>query len=184
MARLFVAVDLPHVAISALAAVQPANAPGMRLVAPEQMHITLHFIGVAETDRMANALIGLASPAFALSISGVGRFRSAGGNVTLWAGISDCAELQRLHADVAAALAVVGFQPEARPYTPHITLARCKPDAAAIVVDEFLSRHADFGLAAVPITRFGLYSSEFVGGVPVYRCERAFPLVAGRGGSA
>jgi 2'-5' RNA ligase len=184
MARLFVAVDLPSVAKTALVAIQPANASGVRLVALSQVHITLHFIGAAEVDRMANALAGLASPAFTLSIEGVGQFRSASGNVTLWAGISDSPGLLRLHADVGAALEVAGFQPETRPYTPHITLARCKLDAADSVADDFLSRHADFALASVPISAFGLYSSEFVGGAPVYRCEKAFPLVAGHGGSA
>lgn len=184
MARLFVAVDLPPVATSALVAIQPSIAAGVRLVAADQMHITLHYIGVADIDRMATALSGVESPAFDLTIKGVGQFRSANGDVTLWAGISNCVELMRLHADVAAELAGEGFQPEARPHTPHITLARCSPDTATAVVDDFLSRNAELALPPVPIAAFGLYSSEFVGGVPKYRCERAFPLITPRDESA
>jgi hypothetical protein len=46
------------------------------------------------------------------------------------------------------------------------------------VVDEFLSRHAVISVPAVPVARFGLYSSASVGNAPVYRCERSFPFLA------
>jgi 2'-5' RNA ligase len=86
------------------------------------------------------------------------------------------AALLRLHAAVAAALAAEGFQPEARPYTPHITLARCEPGVPAGVAAEFLDRHRAFALPPFPTTEFGLYSSARAGDAPVYRREQSFPL--------
>ena len=80
MTRLFVAVELPNVVTSALVAIQPPNSPDVRLVAPDQMHITLHYIGVAEIDRMTTALHGLAAPEFALSMKGVGQFQASSGD--------------------------------------------------------------------------------------------------------
>src|SRR5690242_14294019 len=127
MTRLFVAVDLPDTVKHALVAIQPSVSPGVRPAKSEQMHVTLHFIGDAESDRIADALSAVAEPAFSLAMKGVGQFRSRDRALTLWAGIGECPGLQRLHVSVAAALATSGFRPETRPFSPHVTLARCKP---------------------------------------------------------
>jgi RNA 2',3'-cyclic 3'-phosphodiesterase len=173
MPRLFVAVDLPTAATASLVALQPAARPDVRLAAPDQFHLTLHFIGEADIERIADALSTVAFPAFSLTLQGVGQFPSAGGAVTLWVGVQESSELLELHTAVAAALADEGFRPEARRYTPHITLARCDPGVPAELVDAFVARHAKFALE-MPIVGFSLYSSEFVGDAPVYRCLRSF----------
>jgi 2'-5' RNA ligase len=176
--RLFVAVGLPTAAAAELAVIQPPRIAGVRLAKPGQMHLTLHFLGPANVERTAAALRAVEAPAFPLKIEGVGRFLSAGGVVTLWAGVRESAELLGLHAAVVAALAAEGFQPEVRPYTPHITLARCESGVPAGVVADFLDRHRAFALPGLPATGFGLYSTAFVGDAPVYRRERSFPLLA------
>ena len=176
MPRLFVAVGLPTSITTALARLQPPPSAGIRLTPPAQMHLTLHFLGEANLERMASALERATVPAFSLAINGLGRFSSAGGAVTLWAGVRATPELLAAHAAVAAALASEGFQPEARPYTPHITLARCAPEAPPGTVEAFLAQHAGISLPAVPVTTFGLYSSRSLADVPVYECERSFPL--------
>ena len=178
MPRLFVALGVPAAAAAELTLIQPPRVAGVRLAEPGQMHLTLHFLGPADVERTAAALRAVEAPAFALEIEGVGQFPSAGGAVTLWAGVRASAGLLGLHAAVAAALAAEGFQPEARRYAPHITLARCEPGVAAGVVAEFLDRHRAFALPGFPATEFGLYSSASVGGAPVYRRERSFPLLA------
>jgi 2'-5' RNA ligase len=175
MPRLFVALDLPRAAALELAAIQPSPAAGVRLPQSEQMHLTLHYLGEFEVEPVASALQGVRVPPFALEVAGVGRFVSADGAVTLWASVRLTGPLRSLHEAVAGTLKGTGFQPEARPYTPHITLARCEPLAAG-VGDELLSRQVDFALPGVPVTEFGLYSSSWVDGVPVYRRERAFAL--------
>ena len=81
-------------------------------------------------------------------------------------------------------MAGAGFRPEARAYTPHVTLARCESGVARGVADEFLARHAGFSLPNVPAEGFRLCSSEFAGGAPVYRVERSFRPRAGAGGTA
>lgn len=182
MPRLFVAVDLPAAVAAKLARNQPPPMAGIRRVEPSQMHLTLHYIGEANIEPMAAALREVAVPAFSLALEGVGQFHSAGKAVTLWAGVRYSAELLELHAAIAAALAVAGYRPEARRYSPHITLARCKPLVPAGVVAEFLVRHAAFALPGVPVAAFGLYSSTLVGDAPVYRRERAFPLLLAEGG--
>jgi 2'-5' RNA ligase len=176
MPRLFVAVDLPAAAATKLVTLQPSPSAGIRLVTPGQMHLTLHYLGDADIERMAAALRTVAVPAFSLVFEGVGQFPSAGGATTLWAGIRESAELLRLHAAVATALAGEGYQSESRRYMPHVTLARCGPEVPTSQVDEFLARHAAFSMSAGPVAGFGLYSSTFAGDAPLYRCERSFRL--------
>src|SRR5262245_12658988 len=108
MPKLFVAVDLPAAVTAELALLQPPRTAGVRLVKPDQMHLTLHYIGKAGARRMAAALQAVAVPALPLAFEGVGHFPSAGGAVTLWAGVQESAELLGLHAAVAAALAGEG----------------------------------------------------------------------------
>jgi 2'-5' RNA ligase len=134
-----------------------------------------------DAERVTAALAAVAIPEFTLTLAGVGRFSSADGEVTLWAGVREQPALLELHAAVAAALAGEGFRPEARRYTPHVTLARCGPEVPGIVMEQFLARHAGFVLSDVPALRFGLFSSSFVEGVPVYRIKQSFPLIPSGG---
>jgi 2'-5' RNA ligase len=176
MPKLFVAVDLPPEVTAELADLQPPRMTGIRLARPNQMHLTLHFIGSANLERTATALHNVVVAPFPIAFEGVGQFPSSGGATTLWAGVQPGAELLELHAAVATALAAQGFRPEARPYTPHVTLARCGPKVATRVVEDFLARHWSFSLPAIPIVSFGLYSTVSIRDVPVYRREQIFPL--------
>ncbi len=178
MPKLFVAITLPADVTAELALLQPPRIAGIRLVKQNQMHLTLHFLGQAGIERSAEALQAVDVAAFQLTIQGVGLFPSAGGAVTLWAGVAASAELLELHTAIAAALAGEGFRPESLPYTPHVTLARCGPGVRAGVIEEFLTQGERFSLAAVAITGFGLYSSTLVDDAPVYRRERSFELLA------
>lgn len=176
MPRLFVAIDLPPDVTAQLARVQPAPLPGVRLATANQMHLTLHFLGETELDRAVAALLTVNERAFALTIAGVGHFASSKGESTLWAGIRENADLLRLHGAVGAALATIGFCPEARRYTPHITLARCGPDVPSKLVSEFLKRHADLVVPNVHVDRILLYSSVVQSDASFYLRQQEFQL--------
>lgn len=178
MPKLFVAVALPTPATDALTRLQPPPETGIRLAAADQMHLTLNFIGEADADRVIDALQDVRFPVFTLTLGGVGQFPSAGGDVTLWAGVRDAGKLSELHQAVAAALTLKGFSTEARPYHPHVALARCEPSVSGTVVETFLSMHAGFRLSPVPVAGFWLYSSSFVGNAPVYHRQRRFDFGA------
>lgn len=180
MSRLFVAIDLPPDVAAMLARLQPPPGAGLRLSGREQMHVTLHFIGAADTARTAAALRAVRAQPFAFRLAGLGRFRARDGSHTLWAGVESNAALLALHAAVGAALSRTGFQSEARAYAPHITLARCKPQVPARLLDEFLAQGATLDLPEVAVRGFALYSSITGGAGPQYTQEQWFPL-AGRG---
>lgn len=177
MPRLFVAIDLPEHAKRALASIQPAPDPSIRLVHQDQMHLTLHFVGEADLESISSQLRKVGGRPLPLQIRHLGRFYSAEATI-LWAGVERSAQLASLHKALAIALMEAGVKVESRPYQPHITLARCGPNIPAAVIHDFVGEHADFSFPEFVAGAFRLYSSELTPSGPVYRMEREFALAA------
>lgn len=142
MIRAFVAVELNQELRQAIGRVQaqtkerlmkrlPTDAR-IQWVRPESIHLTLKFLGdIAErrVDEMRHALaatIGSASR-FTVEVGGLGVFPDHRAPRVLWIGLADASHrLSRLAADIDSALTALGFAPEGKPFTPHLTLARIK----------------------------------------------------------
>ena len=142
MARLFTGIGLPSPVVHQLAALQPLPMPGMKLVKPEQMHLTLHFIGEGDVDLYRLALEGLRVPGFTMTIDTLGQFANRQGTI-LWAGIREVPELMLLHKTMETALVSVGYRPERRAYHPHLTLARCDHRVPRKVVEAFVAQRLE-----------------------------------------
>jgi 2'-5' RNA ligase len=126
--RLFVALVPPAEALAELAAAVDAlpDTPGVRWTRTEQWHVTLAFLAEVD-DRTRDALVErLARVArrcapLTLALAGGGRF----GSQVLWTRVDgDRAALRRLVDGVRAAARRCGLPTDARPYRPHLTLAR------------------------------------------------------------
>ncbi|MCA9824435.1 MAG: RNA 2',3'-cyclic phosphodiesterase, partial [Dehalococcoidia bacterium] len=64
---------------------------------------------------------------FNLELSNIGTFGGREGLRTMWVGIAgDVLRLEAMVRDVNRALSVVGFEPERRPFRPHLTLGRVR----------------------------------------------------------
>lgn len=130
--RIFVALSLPQTAVDMLCAVQDRlleSGSGGRLVPPENMHITLRFLG--ELDSAATAtLCDIVQEQFAhfpaplISMDGVGAYVRTGGD-TVYAHLGGNFDaIVDAHKKLTRALQEVGIQPDLRPFSPHITLIR------------------------------------------------------------
>ena len=181
MPRYFIALPLPDEARDRLVAIQPPAVPGMRILAREELHLTLHFLGeVAANDieRLRAAVATIRMNAFTIGLNGVGMFPSERHAKVLWAGVEAKANLVVLHGLIGLALTdAIGFRPEARPYSPHITLARLDEPAPSDVVDRYLDENEGFAVPSVRLDRFALYSSRLADNVPKYQEEAVFPLI-------
>jgi 2'-5' RNA ligase len=178
MARLFVALIIPDELGPLLTAVRPTGLAGVELVEPDQMHVTLHFIGDAEfarAERIRQSLSGLRFDPFALTVRGVGQFPPDESAKCLWAGLQPDPALTALHRDIGVALAPTGFTPETRPYHPHITLAWVRAFVPPGVIASYLQRHRDVEIATLTVTRFALYSSDPSSTGSHYSIVQSFP---------
>jgi RNA 2',3'-cyclic 3'-phosphodiesterase len=131
-ARLFVGLELPATAGQALVRWrmnQLHQLAGARLVEPEALHVTLCFLGqqeVAEVDRIAGACLGvrvLREPELAI---GAPVWLPARHPRVIAVELRDSHNaLSEIHATLSQALHGGGwYQPESRPFYPHVTIAR------------------------------------------------------------
>lgn len=174
MQRLFTALSLPEKTAEQLSILQPVAGGPVRAVETAQLHITLHFIGQADTSKLADILRQVQAPAFSLQIEGLGKFE-ANGAFVLWAGVQKNEGLMTLYQKIAAVLSAHGYPGVSMNYIPHITLARCKNGTPNSLDDKFLNQ-AMPPFKPLTMTEFGLYSSNLYNGKPIYRCERTFSL--------
>lgn len=128
--RLFVGLDIEpaiHAGISRFLASLKAQAPEVKWVRPESLHVTLKFIGEVREDRAAQikkALASVSAGAPTITFSGTGFFPNARAPRVFWVGVNADDKLAELARKVDETVAAVGFDREKNAYKPHLTLAR------------------------------------------------------------
>jgi 2'-5' RNA ligase len=144
--RLFVALEIPEAVRRELArrvAGLRERLPRARWVDPEMVHLTLLFLGETPDDQVPNLAAKLREafakhPPMTLRLSGGGTFPPKRPARVAWVGMEAPEELAAVQADaVAAAVEAVGFEPETRPFTSHVTLARCEPNWPRDAAEKF-----------------------------------------------
>jgi 2'-5' RNA ligase len=133
--RVFIAVPLPLELKAQLTALQgkfrplPLEAAWVR---DTGLHLTLKFLGEVDASHMGpiascmTATVQRYHP-FSVTLCGVGVFPHESSPRVLWVGIEDETEcLRQLQQTLEAELAQIGYLPDDRPFTPHLTLARLK----------------------------------------------------------
>jgi len=179
MIRLFVGIELPSGVTDRLHGLG-GGIPGVRWVAPENIHLTLRFIGDFEDTIFADvddALGRVTGPAFDLEITGAGEFSRGRHPVMIWAGIAPNPALAGLQRRIEASLVKAAFPPEGRRFIPHVTLARVKDGARARArVWEFVAGNALLRLRSFPVKHFTLFSSHLGHREASYTAEAAYPL--------
>jgi 2'-5' RNA ligase len=177
MIRLFVGLALPEDIVDRLGDLAEGLS-GARWIAPENLHMTLRFIGSVdnrEASDIDEALSRVSVPAFSLHLKGLGFFGKASKPHNLWIGAEPEPTLTRLQAKVERALQMSGCEAEGRKFKPHITLARFK-NGVPKRFQEYLSRHALADLPPFTVSEFLLYSSFLTPAGSLYQVEARYPL--------
>ena len=163
MLRLFLAVDLPEAQRRQIAALCD-HVTNARWTKPEQLHITLRFMGKtpeAALPEIRRRLSEIRWPALELSLAGVGVFpegaRPANTRV-LWLGLRGAEALSALKSALDRCLAGVAPPEEKIGFSPHLTLARFprRPDST---LDRFLDTNRGFRTAGWRVHCIQLYKS-------------------------
>ena len=132
--RAFLAVELPAEIKATLARVATSlrneGIRGVRAVDPEGVHLTLKFLGSTRAELIDAVLEAVGRkagdlPPFAVETGAVWAFPSEGAPRIIWVGIDgNLSRLDALQTAVSDASATLGFEPESRRYSPHLTVAR------------------------------------------------------------
>lgn len=176
------AVDPPEEARADLAAaVAPLrDLPGApRWTAPRRWHLTLLFLGAVPEECVA-PLVGAAAPAVGaapamdLRLAGGGRFGSLRRPQVAWAGLDgDVQALVVLAARLADAARGLGLPVEDRPFRPHLTLGRWRPQEPAD--GSVTDRLAGYRGPAWPVTEVRLQESR-LGPTPTHETLVSWPV--------
>lgn len=162
---------------------EPPPGDAVRRIAPADMHLTLHFLGRAETGVVSRALRPVRGTQLDIRLGRPGHFALRGRKTVLWIGVEPTPSLLALHTTLGAALGAAGFEPESRPYVPHITLARLGPKAPRDLVPAFERQATAGGPAGFTAERFALFASETAPEGARYRVLESFPLEPNPGGA-
>jgi 2'-5' RNA ligase len=134
--RSFIAIELSDHARSELKRLQDrlrdiAPPKTVRWTTPKNIHLTLHFLGdlpLDHAEKVSHTLrdVAVAHAPFTLNLSNLGCFPSTRRPRIVWVGLSGETEaLVNLHRELGERLKQgIGFQPESRPYSPHLTIGR------------------------------------------------------------
>jgi len=140
-------------------------------VAPNNLHITLRFLGDQTEEQLAGVVPALEEAAegvapFTLTLRGLGAFPGPEHPRTLWVGISEGAtEVRRLQARVAEALERLGVPLEVRHWQAHVTIGRVTEQRrmrreGVAELRSAIIRGATTNFGPVPVTAISLMRSD------------------------
>ncbi len=189
--RTFVAVELSDDLKHELRGAQKQlkSAPGaftVRWVEPDNMHLTLKFLGNVPRSRveeLGDALAPISELApFSLNAEGLGCFPSVRRPNVVWVGLGGPVDrIEALARQVDDVLAAKGIEREARPFSPHLTLGRVNRDARPAdraMLGDAIQKFPRVVYGAVPVDAVHLIQSDLRPGGPVYTILRTVRLGA------
>ncbi len=163
---------------------------GVRWVNSNDLHLTLKFFGgiTAREIGVIRAAVGevtVHAAPLALTACQLGVFSNTKKPRVIWLGLQgDVAPLNRLQRDIDVRLAGCGFDIEARPFRPHLTLGRLKAPQTLSGLEDFVAQGAEFAAGSFVTSELVLMKSELTPQGAVHTALERFPLRAFRGAEA
>ncbi len=183
--RTFVALDVGPEARGGLArwmAELGPRLPGFKWVEPENLHLTLRFLGETPAERLPALREALAAAAqvapFELVVRGAGAFPDAAAPRVLWAGVEATAALAALQRRVEEAVAPLGWPPEPGRFLPHVTVARARAVRRRPELAPHLAAVAGRVWGRVEVREVLFLRSTLTPRGPLYEPLGRFPLIS------
>lgn len=163
------------------------DVPRASWLRPDAMHLTLSFLGETDPEllpRLHRELAGAcaAGAPLALRLHDVGAFPPRGKARVLWTGLAapggePCAALAALRSEVGRAVfRAASVEPDARPFHPHVTLARCRQPWPRDAVESFRASFGEPPAATFTVRQGTLFESELHPAGARYRVVGTYPL--------
>jgi 2'-5' RNA ligase len=186
--RCFIAIDIEEKIRKALGDIQKqliektdVRKGEVKWVKPDNIHLTLKFMAdiddeqVAEVSEIAKQ-IALAHKSFDIDVESVGTFGGRSIKV-VWVGIGKGVEaLKALQKDLEEQLAEMGYPPEEREFSAHLTLCRVVSQRAGFKLVETAKQLEHFKLGTVNANALCFYQSQLTPQGPVYTLLDSFKL--------
>jgi RNA 2',3'-cyclic 3'-phosphodiesterase len=176
--RTFLAIDLGPDIREHLVSLQEELATiagDVKWVEPENLHITLLFLGEVEQRETLDICRAAQKavkemPAFPLTIEGVGSFPNPRRPRTLWVGVgAGQEEVCAVHDAIEAPLLDMGtYRRETRKYVPHVTIGRVKGEGPNDELAKALPNHRTWSAGETQVSEVCVMSSQLAPAGPIY----------------
>ncbi|MBI4015326.1 MAG: RNA 2',3'-cyclic phosphodiesterase [Candidatus Aenigmarchaeota archaeon] len=183
--RLFIGIALPEELKPKALEVQKAlgsTGEKIKLVEPENLHITVKFLGEVEKERLDGIKTVLSSilkkrSVFSLKIHGISYLPNKKFLRTVALSVLDENNiLKQIVDDINSYLAKIGIKDDVRDYKAHLTLARVKGTKDRINILLSLMSFEDIDIGEVEVTTFDLMESMLTESGPIYNKIASFTI--------
>jgi len=184
--RAFVAVKIPSEIRHGLAEIRrqlKRTGADARWVKPDNVHLTLRFLGNDVPSRIVDAIGGSlhdrlkSVQPFRITVGGLGAFPNVTKPRVVWLGIEPTdGPLLELREAVEDAVEEVGWAREDRPFAPHLTLGRIKSQSSIGNLRRLLEKGTSDLIGRMVVDAVALIRSELTPSGPVYETLTAVPL--------
>jgi RNA 2',3'-cyclic 3'-phosphodiesterase len=166
--RCFIAVEMPEDLKTAIGTViedLKKTGADIKWVGPENIHITLKFLGATEEELLKpicdalSAKLARYTP-FYIKIAYVGCFPDERRPRVVWVGIQDTGLLKEIQEEIETGMEKFGFPPEKRAFSPHITIGRVKSQKRVPEMMKILKKYSSAHFADMEIKAAALMKSE------------------------
>jgi 2'-5' RNA ligase len=176
--RCFIAVDIDDKIRNELGNLQKQlQAQGLfrkadvKWVEPEMTHLTLKFLGEVKDEKIIDVCqavqeVAARRESFSFNVKTVGCFGRPARVV--WVGIEKNESLSGLQEDIEEAIAIAGWPPETRQFSPHLTLCRVKNSGAGRKLAELIKDYSNLELGSVWVDSVRVYRSDLSPAGPEY----------------
>ncbi len=159
------------------------QASSVKWVEAQNMHLTLHFLGLVSEELLENEIVprlkkmAAESKALAYSLRGVGIFPSLQKPRIFWAGIEgDLSELKRLKLKIEKEFESFALPSDKKEFHPHITLGRIKELGDRKIWQKALEEYEKIDFGSFKAKELSLFKSELTSKGPLYTRIRVFAL--------
>lgn len=178
--RSFLAIELPESnkeeIIDHIQRYRELTQSKIKWVTRENLHITLRFLGKFERSHVQQLNILLSSllktiPAFNLHIDRMGAFPNNHTPKVIWLGFDYPENLGQVYKHIEDCVVKLGYDPDDRPFSPHLTLGRVRRDLPNIEIRNIGQIIAGAGLnfqSEFIAERVTLFQSELTRDGPIY----------------
>ena len=182
MIRSFIAFDIeePSVLerITEMQKILAETGANLKFVKPENVHITLRFLGnitSSMVDRIYEGMQKIQFTPFNVRIRGVGAFPKLRYPRVVWAGIGEGVnQLREIFEQLEPSLRSLGFAPDSKGFSPHLTIARVKSGRNKAELIKCLEENVNFEFGIVKACCLRLKRSNLTPKGPIYSTLREF----------
>jgi len=175
--RAFIAIELSgeiKQELSSLTERLKASGADAKWVNPQNIHLTLKFLGNISAEMIENVKTVLDSAgskfnAFRITISGLGGFPGTSSPRVIWVGIRDGQDsIKAIHSLLEDELERFGFEKDKRPYSAHLTIGRVRSLKNKQNLKSAMEECARLSLAHLDVDHITLFQSTLTPKGPTY----------------